>query len=67
MFEQIYRCRDGHLFVVRSYLKVHLMSARFGTSKFLRCPVDHRWRMADLISPNDLSEEQLVEAKAHVF
>ncbi|GAA5199205.1 hypothetical protein GCM10023322_74300 [Rugosimonospora acidiphila] len=63
-FERILRCADGHLFVegigARMFLSLHLGSARL-----LRCPVDRRWRMARFVSPNDLSEQEIEQARAN--
>ena len=65
--ELIYRCQDGHLFVARSWLKLLVASLHFGARKFLRCPVDHHWRMAASLSRNDLTDDQLAEARAYQY
>lgn len=66
MPDQIFRCSDGHLFAA-NLLKLIFLSAHFGTSKFLRCAVDHKWRMAYRIEPESLSEIELDEAKRNRF
>jgi hypothetical protein len=64
---RIYRCSDGHLYTAawgKALLKsIHL---GFGTH-FQKCPVDGRWRKATPVEPNELSEEQLREARSHQF
>lgn len=67
MQERIFRCSDGHLFVVKSALKLVFTSAHFGASKYLRCPVDHHWRMAAPVVSATLSEEQITAAQAYRY
>lgn len=67
MPEQIYQCREGHYFLVRSWLKLLVASVHFGGSKYLRCPVDHHWQMATRVNSNDLSEDQLAQAHASQY
>lgn len=66
MTDQIFRCSDRHLFSA-NFVKLIFLSVHFGASKFLRCPVDHKWRMADRIDPQSLSETELDEAKRNRF
>ncbi len=66
MADLIFRCSDGHLFSA-NLLKLVFLSVHFGTAKFLRCPVDHKWRMAYRIDPATLSETELDEAKQYRF
>ncbi len=66
MADQIYRCSDDHLCSTSlakalTHSPLHL---GLGT-RLLRCPVDHHWRMAKRINPNDLSEQQLTQARQH--
>lgn len=64
--DQIYRCRDGHLYVA-SLGKSSLLSIHLGNLHFQRCPVDHRWRTAARVEASHLSEAQLEEAAKHRF
>lgn len=67
MNERIYRCSDGHLYSA-SAGKAIVFSLHFGLGTHLQqCPVDHRWRMARLVDQNELSEEQLAEARRNRF
>lgn len=61
----IYRCSDGHIYTASFpkalFLSIHI----FGHIQ--RCPVDRRWRRATRINSNDLTDQQLQEAKRHAF
>jgi len=63
--DRIYRCSAGHLYSANLYRAtwsaIHLGPGRH----FQRCPVDHRWRMAYLVPREDLTSEQLEEARKH--
>jgi hypothetical protein len=62
MNDRIYRCSDGHLYSA-SVAKSILLSVHLGVAThYQRCPVDRRWRKADLVNPNTLSADQLAEA-----
>jgi hypothetical protein len=65
--DRIYRCSDGHLYSAEparaSLLSVHLGPGRH----WQRCPVDRRWRMANLVSASDLTGDQLEQARQHQF
>jgi hypothetical protein len=62
--DRILRCSDGHLFVSseggRLFLSVH-----FGPKRFMRCPVDRRWRMAGNVNSRDLTPEEIEQARQH--
>lgn len=65
MLERIYRCSDGHLYAAQA-VKASLFSIHLGLGTHLqRCPVDGRWRIARVVNPNELSEEELASARAH--
>lgn len=66
MADPIFRCSDGHLFTA-SLLKLVFMSLHLGISKFLRCPVDGKWRVASPVSPGSLSDPELRQARRHRF
>jgi hypothetical protein len=61
---RILRCSDGHLFTstesARLFRSIHL-----GPKRLMRCPVDGRWRLAGNVDAEDLSEEELAEARLH--
>jgi hypothetical protein len=60
--DRVLRCSDGHLFVsgegTRLFLSVHL-----GPWRFMRCPVDKKWRIAKNVNSKDLSPEELEQAR----
>jgi hypothetical protein len=62
--DRILRCSDGHLFVSgeagRLFTSVH-----FGPKRLIRCPVDHRWRMAGNVNSKDLTEQELTQARQY--
>lgn len=65
MPERIYRCSDGHLYAAAP-LKASLLSIHLGVGTHLqRCPVDNRWRVARLVDPDELSDEELARARAN--
>ena len=63
--DRIYRCSAGHFYradlVRTTWNALHLGPGRH----FQRCPVDHRWRMAYLVPPEDLTSEQLEQARRY--
>jgi hypothetical protein len=65
--DRIYRCSAGHLYradpVRATWNSIHLGPGRH----FQRCPVDHRWRMANRVHPEDLTAEQLEQARKYQF
>lgn len=67
MLEEIYRCSDGHLYTA-SWLKAFALSVHLGYGTHLqRCPVDRRWRRASRIEANELTSDQLGQARQHTF
>lgn len=62
--DRILRCSDGHLFVssesARLFRSVHL-----GLKRFMRCPVDNRWRIARNVNSSDLTKQELQQARAY--
>jgi len=60
------RCSDGHLFTAGT-VKLVFLSAHFIDRVWLRCPVDHKWRMASVVPASTLSEADLYEAMQHRF
>jgi hypothetical protein len=59
---RILRCSDGHLFTEEVGARL-LLSLHLGPARLLRCPVDNRWRLARNVSPNDLSDEEIRQAR----
>jgi hypothetical protein len=62
--DRVLRCSDGHLFTStegsRLFLSLHL-----GPKRFLRCPVDHKWRIAENVQAKDLSDAE--RERAHKY
>jgi hypothetical protein len=62
--DRILRCSDGHLFVSseggRPFLSMHL-----GPKRFIRCPVDKKWRMAGNVNSADLTEQEIGQARKY--
>ena len=62
--DRILRCSDGHLFVSseggRLFLSMHL-----GPKRFIRCPVDKKWRMAGNVNSADLTEQEVGQARQY--
>jgi hypothetical protein len=65
-YVNLYRCSDGHYFVA-SRGKIVWASVHLLTSVYLRCPVDHRWRVARWVPRAGLTDEQVAEALRHPF
>jgi hypothetical protein len=61
--DQIVRCSDGHLYTMSAASR--LFSVHLGARRLQRCAVDHRWRVAENVNPNDLSDAELTEARRH--
>ena len=66
MFNRVYRCEDGHLFTA-DWGKLVVASVHFGRAKYLKCPVDHSWRMAMPVKRVGLTEEQVTRAAQYKF
>jgi predicted HD phosphohydrolase len=62
--DRVQQCSDGHYFTSRESTRLFL-SLHLGAKRFMRCPVDHRWRMVGNVSSRDLTEEQLDQARTH--
>ena len=62
----ILRCSDRHLFTA-NWVKLVFLSVHVIDRNWLRCPVDHKWRMASMVLASTLSETELYEAKQHRF
>jgi hypothetical protein len=58
------RCSDGHLFVsgegARLFLSLHV-----GSKRFIRCPVDKKWRTAGNVNSGDLTEQEIGPARQY--
>jgi hypothetical protein len=66
MAVMVLRCSDGHLFTATA-LKLMFLSVHVIDKVWLRCPVDHKWRMASMIPVGALSDTDLYEAQQHRF
>jgi hypothetical protein len=64
--DRVFRCSDGHYFTA-NWGRLALGSMHFGESKFLRCPVDHHWRMAKAVPAANLTAEEAAQAKQYSF
>lgn len=62
--DRILRCSDGHLFTSSESSRLFL-SMHFGPKRLLRCPVDHKWRMAENVRADDLSDAEREQAGQH--
>jgi hypothetical protein len=55
--DRILRCSDGHLFTstegARLFLSVHL-----GAKRFMRCPVDRKWRICENVQAAGLDDAE---------
>jgi hypothetical protein len=61
---RVFRCSDGHYFTA-NWGRLLLGSAHFRETKFLRCPVDRRWRMAKPVPAARLTPEEAAQAKQY--
>ena len=61
--ERILRCSDGHLYTAGTVSR--LLSVHLGAKRLQRCGVDHRWRVAENVNLNELSEAEIEEAGRH--
>ncbi len=59
--DRILRCSDGHLFVSSEGTRL-LLSMHLGPKRFMRCPVDKKWRMAGNVNSKDLTEQEIEQA-----
>jgi hypothetical protein len=62
--DRVLRCSDGHLFTSSEGARL-LLSLHFGPKRFMRCPVDGKWRMCENVNSKDLTEAELQEAGQH--
>lgn len=62
----ILECVDGHFFTANR-LKLVFFSVHLIDRGWLRCPVDHKWRVVGQVGVNALTEAQLDEAKRYRF
>jgi len=65
----ILRCSDGHLFSA-TRLKLVFLSVHLVDKGWLRCPVDHKWRIAEplrVYEASALSQAELAQAMHHRF
>jgi hypothetical protein len=59
--DRILRCADGHYFTAGEAVRL-AGSIHLGPWRFMRCPVDGKWRMAGNAWSSDLTPEQLEQA-----
>jgi hypothetical protein len=62
--DRILQCSDGHLFVSgeasRLFESIHL-----GPKRFMRCPVDRKFRLAGNVNSADLTEQEIEQARSY--
>jgi hypothetical protein len=58
----VLKCSDGHLFTTRPW-KLVFLTMHLGADGWLRCPVDHKWRIAEKVS--QFHFDALPEAERH--
>ncbi len=62
--DRILQCSDGHYFTssesARLFASVHL-----GAKRFMKCPVDGKWRIMRNAHVKDLTEAELEEARQY--
>jgi hypothetical protein len=54
------RCSDGHVFPIG--VGDHVLSLHLGTRRLMRCPVDKRWRMVEMVWEQDLTDAEIQQA-----
>ena len=62
--DRVLRCSDGHLFVSSEGARL-LGSIHLGPKRFMRCPVDRKWRMVANVDSRNLTEGELERARQH--
>jgi hypothetical protein len=60
--DRILRCSDNHYFTSSESNRL-AGSIHLGPKRFMRCPVDGKWRMARNARSSDLTPEQLEQAQ----
>lgn len=62
--DRILRCSDGHYFTAGESVRL-AGSIHLGPRRFMRCPVDGRWRLAGNARSAELTAEQLAQAQRY--
>ena len=62
--DRILRCSDGHYFTAGESSRL-VGSIHLGRKRFMRCPVNGRWRMAGNVRSADLTSDQLEQARRY--
>lgn len=66
MDRQVIRCSDGHLYTAEWLPGFSWRSLRLGGGRrYDHCPVDRRWRVAQIVDPAGLTEQELAQARQH--
>ena len=59
--DRILRCSDGHLFTSSEGSRL-VRSVHLGARRFMRCPVDRKWRVMRNVKPRDLTDAEREKA-----
>jgi hypothetical protein len=62
--DRILRCSDGHYFTAGESSRL-AGSIHFGPKRFMRCPVDGKWRMTGNARSAELTPDQLDQAQRY--
>ncbi|OYV65276.1 MAG: hypothetical protein B7X07_03580 [Actinobacteria bacterium 21-64-8] len=64
-FDQIVRCKRGHLFTTTWVPFASLKAVRLGNRRYQFCPVGRHWSLATRVDPSTLSEDERRDAPRH--
>jgi hypothetical protein len=59
----VVRCSRGHLFTTLWVPGVSFKAVRLGAARFERCPVGHHWALVTPVREDDLTPEELAQAR----
>ncbi|MGH9302130.1 MAG: hypothetical protein ACRD0I_02755 [Acidimicrobiales bacterium] len=63
-FDQIVRCRDGHLFTTIWIPLASFKAVRLGSKRWQHCPVGRHWVTVEMVDENSLSPSDLSQARS---
>ena len=61
----VVRCSQGHLFTTIWLPGASLKAVRLGRRRLQRCPVGHHWALVTPVPTDQLSAEEVTEARLH--
>jgi hypothetical protein len=59
------RCPQGHLFETPYIALVSFKAVRLGAERLQRCPVGKHWTRVTFVSPGELTEAEIAQAREH--